>query len=74
MLINKSDLLPYVDFDIEQCREYALQVNPGIRIITVSATTGEGFDSWINWLKAALTMAGTGIRSNKTTANTAANV
>lgn len=50
-LINKSDLLPYVDFDIKKFREYALRVNHHIEFITVSAKTGKGFEEWIEWLK-----------------------
>lgn len=50
-LINKSDLLPYVDFSLEKFREYALRVNHQLEFITVSAKTGEGFDQWIKWLR-----------------------
>ncbi|MGR8953408.1 MAG: hydrogenase nickel incorporation protein HypB [Gammaproteobacteria bacterium] len=50
MLINKTDLLPYVDFDIERCCEYARRVNPDIRIIRLSATKGENFSAWTDWL------------------------
>ena len=49
-IINKTDLLPYVDFDVEKCKEYASQVNPNIKFIEVSATKGEGMQEWINWL------------------------
>lgn len=49
-LINKSDLLPYVEFDIEQFREYALRVNHHLQFLTVSAKTGEGMKEWIEWL------------------------
>ena len=52
MIINKVDLLPYVKFDIERCEEYARRVNPKIQILRVSATTGEGIDKFIEWLKA----------------------
>lgn len=52
MIINKVDLLPYVKFDIERCEEYARRVNPKIQILRVSATTGEGVDKLIDWLKA----------------------
>jgi len=55
-LINKSDLLPYVDFNLEKCREYALRVNPHLEFITVSAKTGEGFSEWLKWLKQAINM------------------
>ena len=51
-LINKIDLLPYVDFDVARCREAALTVNPGLEILELSATTGEGLDTWIGWLRA----------------------
>jgi len=50
VLLNKTDLLPYVDFDAAKCREYALQVNHHLEWIEVSAKTGEGFDQWIAWL------------------------
>lgn len=51
MIINKIDLLPYVDFDIDRCIEFAKRVNPGIEILTVSSTKGDNFNSWIDWLK-----------------------
>ncbi|WP_229867003.1 hydrogenase nickel incorporation protein HypB [Streptomyces gelaticus] len=50
VLINKSDLLPYVDFDVEQCAQHARSVNPDVRVLTVSATTGEGLAHWYDWL------------------------
>ena len=53
LLLNKIDLLPYLDFDIEQCIEYARRVNPGIQILQVSATTGEGMTDWYQWIKLA---------------------
>ena len=49
-IINKTDLLPYVDFDVEKCKEYARQVNPNIEFIELSATKGDGMDKWTNWL------------------------
>lgn len=52
MLLNKTDLLPYVQFDVEKCIEYAQRVNPGIKVIQLSATTGEGMDTWYQWVKA----------------------
>ena len=52
-LINKSDLLPYVDFDMNNFREYLFSVNNHIELITVSAKTGEGFGEWLEWLKAS---------------------
>jgi len=47
-LVNKSDLLPYVDFNLEKFREYALRVNPDLEFIIISAKTGEGFEEWMN--------------------------
>jgi hydrogenase nickel incorporation protein HypB len=55
MLINKTDLLPYVDFDTDKTIEYARRINPDIEAILISAKTGEGFDAWLDWLKQALT-------------------
>jgi len=49
-IINKIDLLPYVDFDMAKFKEYALEVNPHLEIIELSARTGEGMDQWIQWL------------------------
>ncbi len=51
MILNKTDLLPYVKFDVDKCIEYARQVNPDIRVFALSATTGEGLDQWYGWLK-----------------------
>jgi len=51
-LINKIDLLPYVDFDVEACIEAARSVNPRLEFLQVSATSGEGLDRWIDWLRA----------------------
>lgn len=56
MLLNKIDLLPHLDFDSEQCISYAKQVNPKIKVLAVSAKTGEGMDSWLKWLQAELTL------------------
>lgn len=50
MLLNKTDLLPYLDFDLEKCKEYARRVNPEIIIFEVSARTGEGMAAWYSWL------------------------
>lgn len=50
-LINKSDLLPYVDFSIEEVKEHALRINPKLSFIVVSARSGEGFELWYDWLK-----------------------
>ncbi|WP_163920218.1 hydrogenase nickel incorporation protein HypB [Photobacterium sp. Alg240-V54] len=50
MIINKIDLLPYVDVNIEDCIANARKVNPEIQVIKLSAKTGEGMDAWFNWL------------------------
>tara|TARA_R110000782_G_scaffold29887_3_gene74192 strand:+ start:4520 stop:5395 length:876 start_codon:yes stop_codon:yes gene_type:complete len=50
MLLNKTDLLPHLDFDVDKCIEYAKSVNPDIRIFQVSATTGEGMQDWYQWI------------------------
>ncbi len=51
MIINKLDLLPYVDFDLERCVDYARRINPAIEVISLSATKGDQFDQWLNWLQ-----------------------
>lgn len=51
MILNKIDLLPYVQFDTGKCIQYARQVNPNIQVFQLSATTGEGMDAWTHWLK-----------------------
>jgi hydrogenase nickel incorporation protein HypB len=50
-IINKTDLLPYVPFSMDKCREYARQVNPNLQFIEVSCTNGEGLPAWYQWLK-----------------------
>ena len=50
-VINKIDLLPYLDFDMEKFKEYALQVNHHLSFFEVSAKTGEGMQEWLDWLK-----------------------
>lgn len=52
MLLNKCDLLPYLTFDVEKAEGYARRVNPSLRIIRISAETGEGMAEWIDWLLA----------------------
>ncbi|MGN0141735.1 MAG: hydrogenase nickel incorporation protein HypB [Roseburia sp.] len=51
LLINKIDVLPYFDFDLEACKERALRLNPNIQIIPISARTGEGIAQWTEWLR-----------------------
>jgi len=52
MLLNKVDLLPYLNFDVEKCLAAAREVNPEIAILLVSATRGDGMDAWLDWLGA----------------------
>jgi hydrogenase nickel incorporation protein HypB len=51
MVLNKVDLLPHLDFNVERCLEYARRVNPGLEILQVSATRGIGLDTWYAWLR-----------------------
>jgi len=57
MLLNKIDLLPYVDFDVDAAIAYARRVNPAIRVIRVSATSGEGLGEWLDFLRDGLSSA-----------------
>ncbi len=50
-IINKTDLLPYVDFDIEKTKKYALQINHHLEFIELSVKTGEGMKEWYEWLR-----------------------
>ena len=52
MVINKIDLLPHVDFDVPRCIAYARRVNPGIQVLLVSATRGDGLNAWLDWVLA----------------------
>ncbi len=51
-IINKTDLLPYVDFDMDKARSYAKAVNPNLVFMDLSAKTGEGMEEWIGWIEA----------------------
>ena len=51
VLINKIDVLPYFDFDMEKCKEYIHMRNPRAKIIPVCARTGEGIQEWADWLE-----------------------
>lgn len=53
-IINKMDLLPYLNFDLNKLKKYALQVNPHLEFFEVSATTGEGMIAWYQWLEKEL--------------------
>ena len=50
MLLNKVDLLPHLRFDLVKCIDYARRVNPSIRVMLVSAQTGQGMDAWLDWV------------------------
>jgi len=50
-IINKTDLLPYVNFDVEKTKSYARRINPAIQFIELSCTSGEGLSKWYEWLK-----------------------
>jgi len=52
LLVNKIDVAPYFDFDMEKLTEYAHMRNPGLQIFPISAKTGEGIDAWVDWLRA----------------------
>ncbi|HEY0754120.1 MAG TPA: hydrogenase nickel incorporation protein HypB [Ktedonobacteraceae bacterium] len=52
MIINKLDLLPYVDYDLQKVRQQAFAINPHLRVFELSCRTGEGLDAWCEWLLA----------------------
>ena len=51
MLLNKIDLLPHLNFDVDKCIEYAKRVNPRLKVLQVSATTGQGMNNWYDWIR-----------------------
>ena len=51
LLINKIDVLPYFDFDMEACEKYVHRLNPNMKIFPICARTGEGVDAWADWLR-----------------------
>ena len=52
MLLNKCDLLPYLEFDADLAVEYAQRVNPDLQVIRLSASSGEGMTAWLDWIRA----------------------
>jgi len=66
MLITKVDLLPHLDFDADALAANARKINPGIKILKVSARTGEGMDAWLGFIRAARSLALTGLESRVT--------
>ncbi|PVV25334.1 MAG: hydrogenase accessory protein HypB [gamma proteobacterium symbiont of Ctena orbiculata] len=57
MLLNKIDLLPHLDFDVQRCIDYAQRINPKIKVLQLSAKTGEGIAAWYQWIAASRQMA-----------------
>lgn len=51
VLVNKIDVLPYFDFDMDKCHEYVKMRNPNAKLIPICARTGEGMDEWYDWLR-----------------------
>lgn len=62
MIVNKIDLLPYVDYDVAKVRREALAVNPRLRIFELSCRTGEGLDAWYQWVRSFARSASEGER------------
>lgn len=54
LLISKTDVLLYFDFDMEALKKHAHYRNPGLEILPLSARTGDGFDAWLEWLRGAV--------------------
>jgi hydrogenase nickel incorporation protein HypB len=50
VLINKTDVMPYFDFDLEKCTEYIRMRNPKAQVIPICAKTGEGIDTFADWI------------------------
>jgi hydrogenase nickel incorporation protein HypB len=50
MILNKTDLLPYLDFDVQKCIDFARRVNPEIEVLQLSARSGEGLEQWYAWI------------------------
>jgi len=59
-VINKIDLLPYLDFDLQKAKDYAMRINPKLKFFEISASTGEGMEAWITWLKTSKVLNGSG--------------
>ncbi len=51
LIINKIDLLPFTNFNMDEAKANALKMNPNLGIVEVSTTTGQGIEDWISWLK-----------------------
>jgi len=64
-LLNKVDLLPYLDYDKQKTIDYIHQVHPGMPVFEISAKTEEGFEPWIEWLKAKIRQKAEGVEAGK---------
>ncbi len=53
-IFNKIDLLPHLDYSLEEARENARQINPQLHFLSISCKTGEGLDEWMDWLKSKM--------------------
>ncbi|MCE1244896.1 hydrogenase nickel incorporation protein HypB [Oryzomicrobium sp.] len=62
MLLSKCDLLPHLSFDTDRAIDFARRVNPGLEVIQLSSTSGEGFDAWLAWLEQGVAGARAGRR------------
>jgi len=51
VLVSKTDLLPYLDFDLDRCTADLGKIRPGARVLLVSARTGDGIGQWYEWLR-----------------------
>jgi hydrogenase nickel incorporation protein HypB len=58
VVVNKVDLLPYVDFDVDACTARARSLNPGLEVLALSVKTGDGLDGWYSWLHSGRLSAG----------------
>ncbi len=59
LLLNKIDLLPHLQFDLQRCLEYVRRVNPRLRVVPISAQRGDGLETWYMWLRARMTAPAT---------------
>jgi hydrogenase nickel incorporation protein HypB len=64
VVVNKTDLLPYVDFDVDACASRARSLNPGLRILPLSVKTGDGLDGWYAWLQELSATGGEGLAAS----------
>ena len=72
VLVNKIDVAPYFDFDLEKCRANVAMRNPRARVIPISAKTGEGVDEWVSYLRGAVAAQKAGTFAKEAPANSAA--